>query len=232
MIKREKHTIKKAKCFRSRFTLLELLMVCAVIMILATLLFPLLKTARERSKTITCASNLKQLGITICFYAGDSNDFLPIAAHGGANYTTDGFDNKNWYANELLMEYIGWHTGISFSRPLPYLQVRFCPADDNPWGDYSGYKTLSYAMNIYFVYGWWHKRTRLADFKTPSKTFSFCDASSFAVSVSSDGVGYQNLSYRHSCKMNCTYLDVHVGKISRNEPPSLISTDPFWGRYY
>lgn len=214
------------------FTLLELLIVIAICSILACLLLPALNSAREKAKSIACTGNLKQLGGTLYIYAGDSNDFLPIAAYGGANYTTDGFDRHNWYANELLMSYIGWHDGISFSQPLPYLKIRFCPSDSEPWGDYTGNKTLSYAMNVYFGYGWLHRRTKIPNFKTPSLTLSFCDAASFAVSVSSDGVGYQNLSYRHSCKMNCAYLDGHVGKVSTSESPSLIATDPFWGRFY
>ena len=56
------------------FTLIELLMVIAIIAILASLLFPALSKVREVAKGITCSSNLQQLSICNNFYLGDFND--------------------------------------------------------------------------------------------------------------------------------------------------------------
>lgn len=61
-----------------KFTLIELLVVIAIIAILASMLLPALKNARERSKTLLCLSNLKQVGVALYVYAGDSNNYLPI----------------------------------------------------------------------------------------------------------------------------------------------------------
>ena len=58
------------------FTLIELLIVIAMIAILAALLLPALNQAREKAKAIQCISNLKQLGAAQIFYI-DSYDGLP-----------------------------------------------------------------------------------------------------------------------------------------------------------
>jgi len=59
-----------------RFTLIELLIVIAIIAILAALLLPTLNRAREVGRKITCISNQKQLGTGFHMYQNDFNDYL------------------------------------------------------------------------------------------------------------------------------------------------------------
>lgn len=63
----------------SYFTLVELLITIAIIAILAALLLPALQGAVEKSRTIACVSNQKQIGIGIAAYVADFNDWLPDA---------------------------------------------------------------------------------------------------------------------------------------------------------
>ena len=59
------------------FTLIELLVVIAIIAILAAILFPVFARTREKATSISCASNLKQLGTALIAYAGDYDGALP-----------------------------------------------------------------------------------------------------------------------------------------------------------
>jgi hypothetical protein len=56
------------------FTLIELLAVVAIIAILAALLLPALSMVKQKSKTLNCLSNLKQLALGLTLYGYENND--------------------------------------------------------------------------------------------------------------------------------------------------------------
>jgi prepilin-type N-terminal cleavage/methylation domain-containing protein len=61
------------------FTLVELLVVVAIILILAAILFPVFEQATKKSEATSCLSNIRGLGMAAFLYADDWDDYLPPA---------------------------------------------------------------------------------------------------------------------------------------------------------
>lgn len=65
---------------RAGFTLIEILIVIAIISLLAAILFPVFSRARENARRASCQSNLKQLALSIHMYNADNDQRFPIGA--------------------------------------------------------------------------------------------------------------------------------------------------------
>ena len=63
---------------RKGFTLIELLVVIAIIAILAAILFPVFARAREKARTASCMSNVRQIALGILMYSDDHDETFPI----------------------------------------------------------------------------------------------------------------------------------------------------------
>ncbi|OGV51605.1 MAG: hypothetical protein A2017_08390 [Lentisphaerae bacterium GWF2_44_16] len=70
--------MKKRKGRKYKFTLIELLVVIAIIAILAAMLLPSLQKARDTVKQTACKNNMKQFGVALFQYTGESADIMPL----------------------------------------------------------------------------------------------------------------------------------------------------------
>ena len=87
---------------KSAFTLVELLMVIAIIALLAALLFPVLGGAKARANRIACVNNLKQINASVLMYAHDNADVLPLLPK------PDPYPNgESFFFKELTKSYAG-----------------------------------------------------------------------------------------------------------------------------
>lgn len=76
-----------SQCCGYAFSLIELLVVTAILGILAALLSPALRGARDLAKTASCTNNLRQLGFALSMYAEDNNGFYPSVYTGSWSTT-------------------------------------------------------------------------------------------------------------------------------------------------
>ena len=96
----------------SRFTLIELLVVIAIISVLAAMLLPSLQKARDKARSISCVSQLRQIGLAFQLY-DDSYQRLPPAVMG----------------ETVVRDYEMWDTLLYDERCLEAYKMFACPAD-------------------------------------------------------------------------------------------------------
>jgi prepilin-type N-terminal cleavage/methylation domain-containing protein len=133
-------THRRRRPRRAGFTLVELLIVIAVIAILTALLLPALGGAKEKGKLTTCLSNLRQVSLAIRLYADDNADSLPV------------LPDPNPYPNGVGAYYKQLVKGyLALTGPAsPTEKVFICPAD-RTLKTQIGHAFTSYTFNGYEV---------------------------------------------------------------------------------
>jgi prepilin-type N-terminal cleavage/methylation domain-containing protein len=151
---------------RRAFTLIELLLVIAIIAILAALLMPALAAAQARGKRIVCLGNLKQTAASFQMYTADNDGKL--AQNYPLDYLGTQGGSNSWVLGDMKVSSDSTNkTLIRQGKFFPYAsQVALyrCPVDPSRTGDAP--RVRSYSMNGWMGSRYMETFPRTSDYRT------------------------------------------------------------------
>jgi prepilin-type N-terminal cleavage/methylation domain-containing protein len=186
-----------------QFTLIELLMVIAIIAILASLLLPALRLAREMANRSMCANNLKQIGIAENIYATDYQGYFPFADGNGLDGVD--FDARLYNLNYLASD-----------------KILLCPSEKRIHVDapirLNKYHTGHYDQNYKISGSTAFPGTRIVEIKDPSGTllvgegYVHDSGHSYGIitKIASNSTEWGCMQYRHSIGTVIVFADTHT----------------------
>ncbi|MCK5804174.1 MAG: prepilin-type N-terminal cleavage/methylation domain-containing protein [Lentisphaeria bacterium] len=188
---------------RRGFTLVELVVVCAIIVILAAMLLPALGQATEKAKSIQCVSNLGQCSLALAAYIDENDEYLPPAWTGTGQPPCFPIFLESFLSDD------------PFPSPLSSESVLACPSEKKHHKDLSDYGCSF--THVVLPDG---ATLRLPDFSRPEELAALLDAKDYSTGTGtwtaacpdcpSSPFAAGSWASRHSGGDNMLYLDGHA----------------------
>ena len=220
---------------RRCFTLIELLIVIAIIAILAGLLMPALNQAREKARFISCAAKLKTLGTAMNMYCDDYKSYMPyneLKVNAAGMFMMTYMDRRKGVPPYLLVTlgYYGRGGTDMTGFYLPVLRKHFkCPSDSgDPAGarltgtfyapdSWGGDAHISYSLAVFddMLMKRWYTPDGLATSGKYGRDRNSGTTVSPGNFIAADSIPYAGTTYfrNHRTQMNVLAIGGHVSAL-------------------
>jgi prepilin-type N-terminal cleavage/methylation domain-containing protein/prepilin-type processing-associated H-X9-DG protein len=199
------------------FTLIEVLITVAIVVILVSIGFPAWKSLVASSKNAKCISNLRQIGVGMSLYVADNSGMLLP----GAEIPT----GTKWFDN--LEAYIGKTTNLASSPLRPLWQQ--CPEKSLPPGEWNvgyGWNFQNFGGTDPANWGSEGEYARLVSVPEPARTIIIgCTPKYFPGAVWRNGYIYKDIPVyctHHAGGGNYLFLDWHIERVKPADVPFLL----------
>jgi prepilin-type N-terminal cleavage/methylation domain-containing protein/prepilin-type processing-associated H-X9-DG protein len=200
----------KATFNKQAFTLVELLVVVAIIAILMAILLPALQVARERARSVKCMNNTRNLGQAFMNYTLAYDEYMPVHH----------------------ADYILWP--VELKSLLKDTEVFWCPSatkatkwDGKPFGpfdrrfpyginDWGYWEVIDQTNGDMGIGGWGYPgwRRKISTLRNPAEMIAFLDSNATGnfdscVDPNMPDLPGEGPGYRHNLGANVVFADGH-----------------------
>lgn len=208
--------MKNRRCF----TLIELLIVIAIVAILVGMLLPALRSARGKAGDISCLANLKQIGVAMGGYGNDYDSFLPKVEESVTYF--------KW--QDRLLAYVAPSVKVPWNGVYVKIKVFQCPAQET---SLQRHVRKNYGMNAYIETV---PKAFFIRVKRPSERMVATDmnmeGSGFPGVWEKSHISPDKVTQRHcsGTGVSLIYGDLHVGSVGMKVIPDTTGFQYFWGQ--